>query len=54
MKIPVGISNHHVHLTKEHYDILFNDEIKAKYYLKQPGQFASDKKVDIKYEDKLI
>jgi len=54
MKIPVGISNHHVHLTKEHYDILFYEEIEVKYLLKQTGEFASNQKVNIKVDDKII
>ncbi len=49
MKVKLGISNHHVHLTKEDYEYLFQDEplnIRNKLY--QPNQFASDKTVTIK------
>ena len=28
MKIKIGVSNRHVHLTKEDYNFLFNDEYK--------------------------
>ena len=49
MKVILGISNRHVHLTEEDYKILFKDEPlnKAKDLL-QKGQYASDKKVSIK------
>ena len=50
MKIPVGISNRHVHLTKEIKDIIFGSdyELEVKYPLKQLGQFSSTSKVTIK------
>jgi putative phosphotransacetylase len=48
-KVTVGLSNKHVHLSKEHIDILFGEghvltPIKD---LSQPGQFACDEKVDL-------
>ena len=48
-KVIVGLSNKHVHLCKEHIDILFGEghvltPIKD---LSQPGQFACDEKVDL-------
>ena len=48
-KVTVGLSNKHVHLCKEHIDILFGEghvltPIKD---LSQPGQFACDEKVDL-------
>ncbi len=48
-KVTVGLSNKHVHLSKEHIDILFGEghvltQIKD---LSQPGQFACDEKVDL-------
>ncbi|GHU49686.1 phosphate propanoyltransferase [Clostridia bacterium] len=48
-KVEIGISNKHLHLTREHIDILFGEghvltPIKD---LKQPGQFACDERVDV-------
>lgn len=51
MKVLLGVSNRHVHLTEEDYKILFGDEPLGKVKdLVQPGQFSSDKKVTIKTE----
>lgn len=49
MKVTVGISNRHVHLTKEHLEILFgeNYELQVLRPVNQPGQFASIEKVSI-------
>lgn len=48
-KVTVGLSNKHVHLSKEHIDILFGEghELTPIKYLSQPGQFACDEKVDL-------
>lgn len=48
-KIPVGISNRHIHLCKQDMEILFgnNFELERQKYLKQPGQFASKQTVTI-------
>lgn len=56
MKISVGISNRHVHLTKEIKDMIFgkNYELEMKYPLKQLGQFSSTSKVDIKTDKGVI
>ncbi|MBA1333672.1 MAG: hypothetical protein HPY66_0065 [Firmicutes bacterium] len=48
-KVPVGLSNRHLHLSKEHVDKLFGKgheltEFKA---LSQPGQYACEEKVDL-------
>lgn len=56
MKVVLGVSNRHVHLKKEHYQILFGAdfEIENLKNLKQPGQFVTNYKVTIKTnKDKL-
>lgn len=47
--IPVNMSNKHVHITKEHLEILFGagHELTKTKDLSQPGQFACEEKVDI-------
>ena len=57
MKIKIGVSNRHVHLTKEDYDILFNEEYKILKNLSQPSDFVTDKVVTLKtdkYEIKNV
>ncbi|BAU27999.1 acetate kinase [Aneurinibacillus soli] len=50
MKVPVGISNRHVHLSREHLDILFGEgyQLTKTKDLKQTGQFAAEETVNIK------
>ena len=50
MKVSIGVSNRHVHLTKEHLNVLFGlgYELENKNDLTQPGQYASTATVTIK------
>lgn len=55
MKISVGVSNRHVHLTKETYDYLFDGkEIKKRNDLNQIGEFASTDTIDLVHNNKTI
>lgn len=55
MKVNIGVSNHHLHLTKEDYYELFGTyEIKNIKDLVQTGEFASDSKVSIKTDKNTI
>ena len=46
MKVLLGISNRHVHLTEEDYKILFGESPLEKVKdLVQPGEYASNQKV---------
>lgn len=47
--VPVSLSNRHIHVTKEHLEILFGEghELTKTKDLSQPGQYACDEKVDI-------
>lgn len=53
-KINARISNRHVHLTKETYEKLFDEEITKKNDLNQIGEFASMQTLTIKVGDKEI
>lgn len=49
MKLPIALSNKHIHLSQEHIDILFgkgHELVKFKD-LSQPGQYACEEKVDL-------
>lgn len=50
MEIKVGVSNRHVHLTREDLNTLFGDnyELTPRNYIDQPGQFASQETVTLK------
>lgn len=56
MKVSIGVSNRHVHLTKEHLNILFgeNFELEKRNDLSQIGQYASTSVVTIKTEKDKI
>ena len=55
MKITVGVSNRHVHLTKETYEYLFDGkEIEKRNNLNQIGEFASTDTIDLLSGDKTI
>ncbi|NCB42654.1 MAG: phosphate propanoyltransferase [Clostridia bacterium] len=47
--VPVGISNKHLHLSKEDLEALFGPgyELHPTKDLKQPGQYAAEEKVDL-------
>lgn len=49
MRVPVGVSNRHIHLTREHVDQLFGKgyELKILKPLRQPGQYACEETVTI-------
>lgn len=56
MKIEIGVTNHHVHLTREALDILFgkNYELTVKSMLKQKGQFAANEQVELQKNGKVL
>lgn len=47
--VPVGLSNRHIHLSKEHIETLFGEGYELTNFkdLAQPGQYACQEKVDI-------
>lgn len=54
MKIKVGVSMRHVHLTEEDYNILFDEPISIKDRLNQPGQFSANQTVTLEKDDKEL
>ena len=56
MNIKIGVSNHHIHLTKEVLEILFgkNYELTPKRYLTQLGQYACEETVTLKKGKKVL
>ncbi len=48
-KIPIALSNRHLHISREHLDILFGKgyELTKLKDLKQPGQYAAEEKIDL-------
>ena len=49
-ELPIGLSNRHMHLSQDDIEILFGEgyELTNAKDLAQPGQFASNEKVDVK------
>lgn len=56
MNIKVGVSNHHIHLTKEVLDVLFGKGYKLtrKRELTQIGQFAAEETVTLECNGKTL
>ena len=56
MDILVGVSNHHVHLTREALDLLFGEgyELTKKRELTQIGQFAAHETVNLELNGRLL
>ena len=56
MKVSIGVSNRHVHLTKEHLLELFgyDYELEKRNDLNQPGQYASNALVTLKTDKGVI
>lgn len=53
-KVKIEISNRHVHLTKETYELLFDEKLTKVKDLSQKGEFASNQKVTLTIGDKQI
>lgn len=56
MKVSVGVSNRHIHLTQKHLEMLFGDnyELEKIKELNQPGQYASSALLTIKTDKSEI
>ena len=54
LNVKVGVSNRHVHLTQDVYNMLFDHEPTVKNELTQPGMVAFNETVTIKANDREI
>jgi putative phosphotransacetylase len=54
MKVKIGISNRHIHLTEEAYRLLFEKNLTKKCDLVQPGQFAAQETLTIENNGEKI
>ena len=55
MKVKIGVSARHIHLSEEDFNILFpNEELGLYKEMSQKPNFASDKKVTIRNNDREI
>ena len=47
--VPAGISNKHLHVSEADFKVLFGADAEMTHFkdLSQPGQFATEEKVDI-------
>ena len=54
MKIKIGVSIRHVHLTKEDYNLLFEEEMKELKPINQPGQFSAVQKVKLEKNGRVL
>lgn len=54
LMVSVGVSNRHIHLTKEVYDELFFEEPTILKELSQPGQYAYNETLKIKTAKNII
>lgn len=56
MKVTIGISNHHVHVTEEDFLKLFGSDASLTKFkdINQPGQYACEERVDIKSDKGIL
>lgn len=54
MKVKVGVSNRHVHLSRFDYELLFDTEMECEKELSQVGEYKSNKRVCLKTDKGVI